>query len=349
MPQIIQTQTVVDMESLTNTTPQSNSTARTFHFDSSDSGIFSNTAVEIVFVVLSLLGFLGNVLVMAVNARRLTTSTKVYMFSLALVDATICLGAVTGSRTERLGTVFRTGIVYIVTTAAAFSMYMLAFVATERYVAVKRPHAFSLSSRRATIAVILIGIGSAIYAAVVVAAKVLLLDLTLMILRIFVVTSTVVVIVVCYVMIAALLWIRARDKAKRGKASQVAPEIKLSIIHRGSATQEATVASAFPTASGSRVAPCVQATVASTVVAHKKTQGTLSLVFGITALYIFCWLPFWLYSIGVPMHTQLIRLYLLHPILNPLAYNFLSPMFREDLRHFCLETRTKLLSCWHRY
>ena len=272
------------------------------------------------------------------------------MMWLATMDATVCLAGGLGA-TFNIETVFGAivviGIVYAVTTAAISSMMLLAFVATERFVAVLRPHTYNRSSPRAIRAVAVVGVIGATYAAVVVTAKSLSFDVLLMSLRFILMTSTVVVIVFSYSVVAMVLWKRSRDKAKSQKKSRNAVGVELEIISSlAMETQsEATASMSMFTTLTKKTSAVVAPRVKSKVVINTSSHSNLLLLFVITALYIVCWTPFWLYSIGFPVNVQLSRLYFLQPVANPLVYSFISPIFRDLVRQFFLETRNKLNRC----
>ena len=73
------------MESVTNTTLDANFTFGQFDLGPNKSGSVNggNTVIELISLVLFVAGIFANVLVVFVQASRLTTSTRVYTFSLA--------------------------------------------------------------------------------------------------------------------------------------------------------------------------------------------------------------------------------------------------------------------------
>ena len=102
-----------------------------------------------IFVAL-MFGFVGNLFVIAVYIRRMTTSTKVYLFSLATADATVCMGGMVLTRVA-INETMKYIVGCCMDISVVFSMYTLAFVSTERLVAVWRPHSFTLSPKRAKV------------------------------------------------------------------------------------------------------------------------------------------------------------------------------------------------------
>ena len=353
---------VCDMESVTNATFDYNSTFRKLDFGSNElgNGNGESTILGVIFLALLVVGIFANVLVVSVQASRLTTSTRVYTFSLASADAVVCIGSV-GAVFVKRWIIIQRLFAFVISLAVIFSLFFLAFVATERCVAVLRPHTFKLNIRRAIIAVTLMMIGSTICAAAIIVAKVLPLDTVLLSMRIAILTSTCAIITCSYFMVAVTLCKRSRDKANRRRptkgerkcrsSTRVAPEIQLSTVssqlNRSSCVEEFIKSPHCVSlvSTGYLSAPGVNELVKSKGIARSKTPGTLLLVFVITAVYFICWLPFWLRSSGVPISAEFDRLVILHPVLNPLVYAFLSPMFRDDVRQSFRQTRIKLTRC----
>ena len=347
-----------------NATSDGNSTFPMIDFDSGESttGDEESPVLNVILRVVLAVGIFANVFVISVQASRLTTSTRVYTFSLACVDAVVYIGSA-GAVTVRPWFFLHQSFVYVVTIAITFSIFLLAFVATERCVAVLRPHTFNVSTRRAKIAVMLLVIGSTICAAALVAARTLHLDTMLLCLRIAILTSTSSVVTGSYFLVAVTLWKRSRGKAKIMTMSErtshgggrVAPDMQLSILRAqsraSSCVRELVTSSRCVTlvSNGSHRASGLNEHGKIKVIAKTKTPGTLLLVFIVTAVYYICWLPFWLHASGVPMNIHVIRrLCILHPVLNPLVYSFLSSMFRDDVRQSFRQIRLKLSRCWDR-
>ena len=106
----------------------------------------------------------------AVYVRNMTTSTKVYMFALAVADTTICALAIMfhSARYAKTTTFFLLLFGYFGTN---LSVHLLAFVSIERLVAVCRPHQFNLSAARAKVALSIIAIVTFCGATLVVVGK----------------------------------------------------------------------------------------------------------------------------------------------------------------------------------
>jgi len=76
-----------------------------------------------------------------------------------------------------------------------------------------------------------------------------------------------------------------------------------------------------------------------------QTFKNVLLLFGITVVFIACWLPSWLRTLGLSVHDDVIRLLIVNSVINPFIYGVASAMFREDVRLFYRKTRDKLTAC----
>ena len=94
---------------------------------------------SLAILLLSALGLPGNVLVLAVYVRQMTTSIRVYMFSLAVADSLACFCVVLFLSVGVTDLVTMLAFSSVINTSLSFSMFLLGFVSIERLVAVKRP------------------------------------------------------------------------------------------------------------------------------------------------------------------------------------------------------------------
>ena len=97
---------------------------------------------------LNALGLPGNVLVVAVYIRQITTSTRVYIFALVVADSVVCVCTYLALSKCVTDLVTRLAFSYIINASLTCSMFLLVFVSFERLVAVKRPHTFSMDPQR---------------------------------------------------------------------------------------------------------------------------------------------------------------------------------------------------------
>ena len=124
-------------------------------FDSDTNQPKPTKDVPIVVVLLCLLGLPGNVLVMTVYVRKMTTSTRLYMFALAVADSAVCVGGIVLG-TALTGSVTTKAIIYVINMSVLYSMLLLVSVSIERLIAVRRPHSFTVNTERARKTLIII-------------------------------------------------------------------------------------------------------------------------------------------------------------------------------------------------
>ena len=105
-----------------------------------------NDRIKMALSVTVLLLMPGNLLVIAVYVRRLTTSIRLYMFGLAVSDTAICFNAIV------LGGAFSRGpippwleqaMVYVYDVALFYSVFVLTMISVERYLSVRSPTHFT--------------------------------------------------------------------------------------------------------------------------------------------------------------------------------------------------------------
>ena len=274
-------------------------------------------------VALASLALPGNMFVIAVYIRDMTTSTKVYMFALAVADLTTCTAGLVFEIylfQFAANSATRMFVLFSIDFAINFSVHLLAFVSIERLLAAYWPHLFSMSVRRAKIALSVISVETIFVATFQLGARMWNTRLY----GIFSINNLllcVVVMVVCYTLIAVKLLHDA--KVSRQKV--------------------AAQSSALRNVAGSSLGATntTRTTTAKTVKAFKGVP----LLFIITVVFIACWLPVWLSYIGVPVPVALRSLLVFNFIANPYIYSAASPMFRKDARQFCGKTFSKLRTC----
>ena len=284
---------------------------------------------EVVFL-LCVLGIPGNLFVIAVYARQMTTPTRVYMFALAVADLTVLVcGIVLTKFALYLLAVLL--VVWLGHLAITFSIVLLAFVSFERLLAVLRPYKFNTRARRAKIALVVIAIAAAISATLLTVTR-LLRYIQLFEMIVFVVTaSNVSVMIICYALMAATM-------VRNAKRIHAAIPRDVSTISMGVARNSsyAVTTGAHNNHRTASVAP-----VARVKKSDKQTKlykGYL-LLFIITVVFLATWLPTWLASSGLNVSMDLQRMYVLNSIVNPFIYSIVSSMFREDVRTFCRKKR----------
>ena len=344
-----------------------------YSFDfSKDTPVANMNGINITLLTFCLLGLPGNLLVIAVYMRNMTSSLKIYMFALAIADSAICVCVVIFVQMPK--STFANYAMHVFNVAVFFSMFLLVFVAIERLMAILLPHSFNLNPRRAWKALLMIVAATVVF---VISLFVIRERQQLRIhreIKVGVSIVGVLTITICYTIIAVALLARARTARKRVSTFNPTTSPKL----RSSQFQKVTPITSVenlksgqnPTASTSRDTSdttrpyqrtehldcpgTASVTRSASVVPTKKSTPTqsracknVSLLFVITVVFIACWLPFWLHSMGVPIVLNSDRLFVANSVVNPFIYGVASAMFREDVRQFYRQTRVKLSTCYN--
>ena len=314
--------------------------------DSDSSRLTSDTAFTVVLRLMCALGIPGNVFVAVVYSQTLNTSTRVYMFALAVVDTLVCLSVIVYTD-RRLGRVVKLLAFFALNVSVVFSVLVLTFVAMERYVAVCRPLVFSVSVRRAKIALTVITAVTFALGTMVTIVRLFELELLYRVLCAMLVITCVVVIVVCYILLALSL-------IRRVRLAKVQHGIQSIQTQPGQADELASPKAA--------TASCTTSTATSTLTLRERQQLTATkskeareiqarkdvlLMFVITLVFIICWTPFQLKGlVELPVSADLKRIYTINSVVNPFIYSFISSMFRGDVRLFYRKMCAKITTCY---
>ena len=172
-----------------------------------------HTKYTFIIVLLCIVGIPANLFVVAVYLRRMTTSIRAYMFALGIADTLICV-CFTIEYT-RIGNFGHLVYVYVHNTSLIFSTVLLAFLATDRCLAVSKPHLFSLSTRRAISALVTIAIVSVCYSAIIFLAKMFALGRTHAVLITCMAGVCFLTTVTSYGIMAVLLLMRTKTARRR--------------------------------------------------------------------------------------------------------------------------------------
>ena len=337
--------------------------------------------VLIVVVFLGVLGLPGNVLVMTVYVRKMTTSTRLYMFALAVADSAVCVGGIVlGARLT--GSVTKKAIVYVINMSIVYSI-LLVFVSIERLIAVRRPHSFTVNAERAKKALIIIAVAAVVFNTVHRWTRLMHYEQFNRVYELCFLVVCILTITTCYILIAATLLGRARASRNQitvlpgsseprsshmfptveslmnqpiAGASNITTEVKVTrpiecIVPGPSDVttkfeETSRVQSSRTTIPGA-VTSARLATPNKTVAKERKTSANVALLFIITFVFVVCWIPSSLDSMdfSIPMEVQL--LFILNSVVNPFIYGVASAMFREDAREFYRQTRVKLSACYN--
>ena len=295
---------------------------------------------DIVPLMLCVFGLPGNLLVVAVYLRLQTTSTRIYMLSLALADLVSCVSLAIMSSAS-VPTVPLFVILVAADIAIGFSALLLAFISWERLMAVRRPLTFSFSPERAKKAVICIAVFDGVVTGVFDVARHTCCPLLGRIIVMSLLCMTVVVMIICYIVVSATLLKNARtSRITAGvhvgislpAAGTSVVKAKTDVDTMGQMTPNMTVLS--PTSCSTSIS-CKNA----------KNYKNVYMLLTVTVVYIITWLPLWLFYSGVSVPCVQQRMYILNSVVNPFIYSIMSSMFRDDLRMFLRKTRSRLVDC----
>ena len=285
-----------------------------------------------------LLGIPGNVLVIAVYVRKMTTSTRVYMFALAVSDLAVCVSGIVLT-TVKFDNISQVITLYCAHTSVMFSVFLLAFVSIERLLAVRRPHTFSLSSLRAKRALVVIAIAAAVCILVLTVARIKHYTRLRQVFRAVIIVANVVVMVVCYTLMAVTMLMKVRTARRNvgvARGTSVPGPSTVITVSKLAATAD------FISSKNNSVL------VIKKTSANQKTMYRFIMVlFIITVIFVACWMPLWLSDVGFAVPRDLKLMYILNSVVNPFIYSVMSGMFRDDVRLFYMRVRSWLSTCHH--
>ena len=315
----------------------------TLQYDNMNSGNF-NTIDEptpsFASFLTCVVGIPGNVLVIAVYAWKMTTSTRVYMFALAVADLMVCICGIV--LTTLKSDYISLGItMYSMHTALTFSALLLAFVSIERLLAVRRPHTFSLSSLRAKRALMAIAVAAVVFTMVETVASVKRYRLLLLVIPAVVTVTSVVVMIICYSLMAITMLMNVRYSYRNVGVSSSTPApgpptvpTVTYLIPDGKTRVDVT------SSTNNTLSP-----IPKTTAKQASTYKSVSVLFINTVVFLACLLPLWLSSVGLHVPSVVRRMYILNSVVNPFMYSVVSRMFRDDVRQFYGQMRSRLASC----
>ena len=314
------------------------------------------TLENIVFLAIGAIGVPGNVLVIAVYLQQMITSTKVYMFSLAVADTAVCVCAlVLSSGLKPHGT---TALITLVALDIAinFSMFLLTCVSIERLVAVTRPHSFNMDAQRAKKVLLFLNLPAVACTVINILVINLKNRLYKIIFQSTVIGGEVLIMTGCYVVVAIKLLgrrrtskyqleVRRRDCTSESSVATVSTNVNETSVDEKDTSNEA---------SGSRDTSFELDSSSASQTRHVKSKKdtrddnkmykNVTLLFVITVVFIVTWTPQWLVNYGVPVLDFARHMFIVNSVVNPFIYGVVSAMFREDVRAFYRQTRKKM-SC----
>ena len=291
---------------------------------------FKNVAILVVCV----LGLPGNLLVIAVYLRQHTTSTRVYMLALALADLVSCVSIMILASTPLLLSASYV-FLFAADVSVGFSAMLLAFISTERLVAVRRPVAFSNAAERAKKAVVRLAVIDGVITAVFEVTRHTCCPLFSRIIVLIILCISVAVMIICYFLVTVTLVKKART-ARRNVGVELAVSGTSEVREITHIDTTARTTQVTKPNSSSKHASDIPA----------KHYKNVYLLFTITLVFIVSWLPLWLAYAGVPISLHVQETYVVNSAINPFIYSIMSAMFRNDLWMFCRKTRSRLVNCY---
>ena len=297
---------------------------------------------RVIITLMCIIGVPGNLIVCIVYIGKMTTSTRAYLFSLSVADTAICV-TFTIAITAPFP-VIRVGLLFVFNAALTFSSVLLAFLATERCLAVARPFKFTLNVRRAKSALAVVGAVSGFYSTLISTAQIVDPVRSFVVLATAMASVCFFVVIISYSIMAAILLNRMRTSRRR-----VVP-VAIAESSRTASTLQPTMARTSKTifdqnceqlSTCRRIGSKAEPNHSSIVKDTNAQRGTF-LLFVITAVFCLSWLPFLLDKVGVDIQQETGHIFTLNAVVNPFIYSFISPMFRSDVRQFYLQTRAKL-------
>ena len=296
----------------------------------------------VAFFLLSavVLGLPGNVLVVVIYITNMKTSTRVYLFTLAVSDTAICISGIVLSLMFDVTRSLVAAVVSvtILTGAITFSMLLLVFVSIERLIAVRRPQTFNMNPTRAKRYILGLFFIAVLFTTVQGLASYMNYTVFLAFVRTSFLTANALIMVTCYTLIGATLLTKVRNSRK-----QIA-DINIQLSRQSTNPTNSNLTFAIVQSDVIQSPPITDVTR----IIAKQTQNvkSIALLFIITVVFVVCWMPVVLRVLGVKVSQDVTHLYVVNSVVNPFIYGVASAMFREDVRQFYRQIRTKLSACY---
>ena len=313
---------------------------------------------NIAIISLCALGLPGNLLVIAVYVRKMTTSTRVYMFALAVADSSVCVCAFFVLFIGVTDLVTKLACSSVIDTSITFSMFLLVFISIERLVAVKHPHSFTMEPQRAKKYIIIIVVVATIYRIVSGVSKFMRYGMFVRISESCVSVSCTFTMITSYTLMAAALLKKVRASRNQVEVLSVVRSLQPGTSHTVISTVDGAVRANDPGHSNiftnvkgvaQNSAPKSVSVTATNKIITKQAKAfkNMLMIFIITIVFIACWVPIWLMNMGVYISAAVRRSMIINSVVNPFIYGVSSALFREDVRQLYRQARMKLASYCH--
>ena len=294
--------------------------------------------------LMCLLGIPGNMLVMAVYFQNMTTSTRVYLFALAVADSIACFAGIVLTKVAT-SVLMATLLLTSSRLSVFFSVFLLVYLSTDRLSAVLRPHTFTLRASRGKMALGVIAMVAAVCTTVVHVAYFLHFGHFARVFILCISLSGIFIMVICYVAMATAMItnikssvhpnVELHPKIKSSSSGNPTDSVSIVIPKENKNTLEHRT-TVFP--------PGKSKTFSKR---EKHVYKDMMLLFTITFMFAACWIPLWLSFAIAHFPIKLRGSLIFNSAVNPIIYGVVSKMFRDDVRQFCRKTRSKLTTCSH--
>ncbi|KAK2186203.1 hypothetical protein NP493_211g03014 [Ridgeia piscesae] len=276
----------------------------------------------------------GNLLVIAVYVRRLTTSIRLYMFGLAVSDMAICINSIILGGALFPGEIpfwLELSMVYVYDVALFYSAFILALISIERYLSVRSTTTFTFSGRRAqTLMTVLAGVSLVSSGFMMIGRHVPLLYSASKMYVAIVIICAIATVAAMYVMMTHQMWVRVRHLRTIGTGS----------LPSGGATSTATASMSSSTRA--RAPPPLSAVALKS---QRQTAKGMRVLLVITIVFVVCYSPLGVSTCGVRVPSALLYLFIVNSVINPFVYSFMSSDFRRDVHQLFRWAWAMLQTC----
>ena len=284
--------------------------------------------------VISVMGLPANLLVIVVYVHNMTTSTRVYMFALAVADFVSCSCGIILTRAP-INFILVQMVIFVSDVSIAVSCVLLAFISLERLIAVSRPHKFSLNASRAKKALMVIFLTTIAVKTPLTLAYLFHYRLFHVIVAFCVIFTSIIIMTVSYLLMAVVLLRKAR-------ASRVRIGVHVDLPLRQ--PEASTSRTADATTSGP--AKSTAAYSAQSTSKQVKAYKDVGLLFTITTVFVLCWIPKWLTYFKMAISKDVTHIFILNSLVNPFIYSIVSAMFRRDVCQLYSKIVARLTYCY---
>ena len=324
-----------------------------------------------LFIPISLVGLSGNILVILVSNRKLS-STKMYMVALAVADTTSCIMYLTRMLMLKLNSHSTSCTIiliaaYFLGITMTYACHILAFVAIERCLSVTKPNLVRLSTNRAKMLCVFAVPIAILESGIFLFLTTLNVEYLHHIFRIVLVVLFAIPlfsIMLAYLAMSIALVQRNIKAARRNRLrftnNQVVPVPSLShpgdqhrntsglssVLCKENETHNSNLKSKFTGNLTENASYGKRNEIGGHQINRSKSKmhikrGVLDRVTAmlilVTMSFLILWTPFWLSVYHLPLPPLLTETYIITCIVNPFIYSFMSTDFRNELKRLFIK------------